>query len=230
MKECRMQRALDVVLSLFALILLSPLLVVVSFILKLTGEGEVLFRQIRIGKEGEPFQILKFATMLKNSNLIASGDITIENDPRVLPVGKFLRCSKINELPQLINVLKGDMSIVGPRPLTVSTFSSYPLDLKNEILRVSPGLSGIGSIAFRNEEDLLHSENNPIEFYSEVISPYKGQLEVWYVKNKNIKIYLKVIFITIYVVITSDVKILWSSFPSLPKPPDELNIIRAVKP
>ena len=124
-----MQRLLDVFLSGFAIILFSPLLAPIACVLKITGEGEVFYKQSRVGKKGSSFGLNKFATMLKDSPSIGSGEITIKNDPRVLPLGKFLRKSKINELPQLWNIFIGDMSIVGPRPMVPNTYSRYPICL-----------------------------------------------------------------------------------------------------
>ena len=117
-----MDRLLDILLSGIALLVFSPLMIPISIILKLTGEGEIFFLQERIGKGGHKFKLIKFATMLKNSANIGTGTVTVKGDPRVLPVGKFLRKTKINELPQLLNILVGDMSVIGPRPLTSQTF------------------------------------------------------------------------------------------------------------
>lgn len=228
MKRCDMQRVLDVIFSSLALILLSPLLLIIAVVLKFTGEGEVLYKQERVGKGGANFSILKFATMLKNSGKYQNGDITVANDPRVLPLGKFLRFTKINELPQLINVLIGDMSVIGPRPLTFKTFNLYPTRIQSKILMVSPGLSGIGSIVFRNEEILLGSKNNAINFYAEVIAPYKGDLEAWYTDNRNITNYLLLILITLYVVIRPDSSILWKIFKNIPKLPKNLSGLESI--
>ena len=124
------------------------------FILRVSGEGEIFFLQNRVGRGGKDFKLYKFATMLKDSPKIGTGTISMKNDPRVLPVGKILRKTKINELPQLINVLVGDMSIIGPRPLTLKSFDLYSLDVQQAIKKVKPGLSGVGSIVFRKEEDI----------------------------------------------------------------------------
>ena len=118
------RRFVEFGLSLLALIILSPLLVPIMVILKLTGEYEVFFLQKRIGYKNKEFNIWKFATMMKNSPIMGSGEITLRDDPRVTPVGRVLRRTKLNELPQLINVLKGDMSIVGPRPLMRESFEA----------------------------------------------------------------------------------------------------------
>ena len=121
-----MKRILDIVFSGLGMVLLSPLLLPLACLLKATGEGEVFYIQTRIGKNGSPYGLLKFATMLKDSLNMGSGEITISNDPRVLPLGKLLRKSKINELPQLWNILVGDMSVVGPRPMVPNTYANYP--------------------------------------------------------------------------------------------------------
>ena len=141
-----MQRVLDFIFSGLAILLLGPFLFPIVCILKATAEGEVFYIQTRIGKHGNPFGLLKFVTMLKNSPNIGSGEITINNDPRVLPFGKFLRKSKINELPQLWNILIGDMSIVGPRPMVPNTYANYPSEAQEILNTVRPGLTGIGSI------------------------------------------------------------------------------------
>ena len=217
-----MERFLDVVLSGIAIVILSPILAIVMIGLRCTGEGEIFFKQERIGKNGKIFNLIKFATMLKNSPSIGTGTITVSNDPRILPFGKYLRKSKVNELPQLLNIFFGDMSIVGPRPLTHQTFSAYPDTTQLEIKRVRPGLSGIGSIVFRNEENILNGSENNINFYEQIIAPYKGELEIWYVKNMSFMIYIMVIFITLWVVLVPSSRIIWHIFKSLPKPPDQL--------
>ena len=125
-----MHRVLDVFLSGTSIILLIPILVPIAWVLKITGEGEVFYKQTRVGKNGISFGLIKFATMLKDSPSIGSGEITIKNDPRVLPIGKFLRKSKINELPQLWNILIGDISIVGPRQMVPNTYARYPIETK----------------------------------------------------------------------------------------------------
>ena len=203
-----MMRLCDVVLSLFAIVVLSPLLVPVVIILKLTGEHHVFYMQERIGIGGKPFGLLKFATMLKDSPNIGTGDITIRNDPRVLPFGRILRKTKINELPQLINVFKGDMSIIGPRPLTPKNFNYYSDKVKDVVGRIRPGLSGIGSIVFCNEETIIADSGiSPQEFYRQCISSYKGELEVWYYRNRGLILYFKLIILTVLVVIRPSIDV-----------------------
>lgn len=217
-----MDRFFDILFSAIALLLLSPLLVPIIMILRLTGEGEVFFLQERIGKGGKKFKLLKFATMLKNSPNIGTGTVTIRDDPRVLPVGKFLRKTKINELPQLLNIFFGDMSFIGPRPLTMQTFSAYSKNTQRHITKVRPGLSGVGSIIFRGEEDIMHGATASVDFYGSVIAPYKGALEEWFVSNKNLYIYFVAIFVTAWVVLIPSTKIAWRVFKDLPEPPTEL--------
>jgi len=120
-----MIRFFDIVFSSIAIVVLSPLFIVVMIILRFTGEGEVFFRQNRVGKDGTKFKVIKFATMLKASPTIGTGTVTLKNDPRILPFGKILRRAKINQLPQLINVLKGEMSIIGPRPQDQRCFDAF---------------------------------------------------------------------------------------------------------
>ena len=216
-------RFFDIFLSSLAITALSPLLIPVMLVLALTGEGKIFFRQERIGKGMKAFKLLKFATMLENSPNMGSGTITTKNDPRILPVGRLLRKTKINELPQLLNIFLGDMSIIGPRPLTMETFSFYPHQTQSSISLVRPGLSGIGSIIFRNEEDIIQSQGDAKEFYALEIAPYKGELEKWYVSSENIVIYFALIFLTAWVVLFPKSKIVWKTFKSLPAPPGSLS-------
>ena len=155
-----MQRFFDIVFSAIAIIVLSPVLLSTCIILSITGEGEIFYKQKRVGQYGKSIEIIKFATMLKNSPNIGTGTVTLMDDPRILPFGRFLRKAKINELPQLINVLLGDMSIIGPRPQTQRCFQAFPENLRDQIVSVRPGLSGLGSIFFRNEELMLNNSKN----------------------------------------------------------------------
>ena len=183
------KRFFDISFAIVLLILISPLLIPISIALLLTGEGYVFYIQERVGYLNRKFDILKFATMLKNSPNMTGGLITTKNDPRLTPLGSFLRKTKINELPQLLNILKGDISFVGPRPVMTRSFEAYPKNVKKSIYNVLPGLTGIGSIIFRNEESIISkiADNNgdPWEFYQKVIYPYKGEVEMWYLKNQS---------------------------------------------
>ncbi|CAI09483.1 MULTISPECIES: sugar transferase [Aromatoleum] len=217
-----MQRILDILFSGLALLVLSPLLVPVMIALRLTGEGEIFYVQQRVGRGGKSFGLYKFATMLKNSPHLGTGTVTLKNDPRVLPLGSFLRKTKINELPQLLNILFGDMSIVGPRPQTQRCFDAFPPASQAQIVKVRPGLSGIGSIVFRGEEDMLHASAAPERFYDEVIMPYKGKLEEWYVANQGLRTYFACILVTVWVVLFPSSRVVWKALPTLPNPPRNL--------
>ena len=215
-------RLLDILFSTLALSLLLPLFIPVVLILRLTGEGEIFFSQKRVGKGGNLFNLLKFATMLKDSPSIGSGTVTLKNDPRVLPFGKFLRKTKINELPQLFNILFGDMSVVGPRPQTRRCFEVFPKDLQPIISSVRPGLSGLGPVVFRDEENILSENSKSVDFYDQVIAPYKGDVEAYYIKVVGIFSYFKIIFLTLWLVLFPKSSLVWKVFPKIPKPPEEL--------
>lgn len=217
-----MRRLLDIVLSGMALLLLSPLLIPLMLILRLSGEGEIFFVQDRVGRGGEYFGLYKFVTMLKNSPNMGSGTVTLKDDPRVLPIGKFLRKSKINELPQLLNIFLGDMSVVGPRPQTRRCFDAFPRKSQVAIVKVRPGLSGLGSIAFRDEENMMDASSDPDYFYDNAIMPYKGLLEEWYVGNESLDVYVKIIIATVVTVLLPSSQIFWCLFRELPEPPREL--------
>lgn len=213
-----MQRFLDIVLSSLALLLLSPLLIPIMIILRLTGEGEVFFRQQRVGRKGRMFGLYKFATMMKDSPNLGTGTVTVKGDPRILPVGRFLRKTKINELPQLLNILVGDMSVIGPRPQTLRCFDAFPDRSQDRIRSVRPGLSGIGSIVFRDEEEMMDAACDPEDFYDNVIMPFKGQLEEWYVDNRSVYLYVQLIVLTFRVVLFPKSGTIWKAFPTLPRP------------
>ena len=215
-----MPRIIDVLLSLLALLVLLPLFIPIVVILLLTGEHKVFYLQTRVGYKNKDFKIIKFATMLSNSANMGSGSLTLKNDPRVLPFGTFLRKTKINELPQILNIIIGDLSIVGPRPQMQVDFEKYSDDVQNKIYNVRPGLTGIGSIIFRDEESLISvaSENeNPHDFYKRVIAPYKGELEMWYQQHNSFFLDLQLIFMTAWVIVFPISKLYEKWFKDLPK-------------
>lgn len=217
-------RFFDIFFSLLALIFLLPLFVPILLILRFTGEKEIFYRQERVGRHGTPFALLKFATMLKKSPSIGAGEITLKNDPRVLPFGRFLRKTKINELPQLFNILLGHISVVGPRPMVPSTFLKYSPEAQYELKKVRPGLTGIGSIIFRDEEKFLEGKVDPRKFYDDHIIPFKNKLELWYVKNISISTYFKIIFVTAWVIVFSRSRIYEKLFSPLPTLPSSLKL------
>ena len=220
------KRVIDIILSIISIIILFPLLVPVIIGLLLTGEHYVFYLQERIGFKNKKFNIYKFATMLENSPNIGTGLHTTLKDPRILPMGGFLRKTKINELPQLFNILLGSMSIIGPRPLVDKTFKPYSDIVKKNIYNIKPGLSGIGSIVFRDEEKLLSNSKIPInEFYSQYISPYKGSLELWYQRKSSFYTDFMIIFLTIWVVLFPKSNLVFKVFKDLPEKPEFLNKI-----
>ena len=215
-----MPRVLDILLSVFTLLFLLPLFIPIVLILLLTGEGKVFYLQNRVGYKNKKFKIIKFATMLSNSPNIGSGSLTLKNDPRVLPFGSFLRKTKINELPQILNIIIGDLSIVGPRPQMQVDFEKYSDDVQKKIYNDRPGLTGIGSIIFRDEESLISaaSENeDPHDFYKRVIAPYKGELEMWYQSHRSLFLDFQLIFITAWVIVAPETRLYEKWFKDLPK-------------
>ena len=216
-----LKRSLDIVASALALLILSPVLIPVMIGLKLTGEGYIFYLQERVGYKNRLFHIYKFATMLKDSPNMAGGFITTRRDPRITPMGGFLRKSKINELPQLLNILRGDMSIVGPRPVIQQAFDKYPERIQKVIYNVPPGLTGIGSIVFRDEEALVTEVKNAggdvDDFYTNSIVPHKGELELWYQAHRSFWVDIKIILITAWVVIFPESDLVYRWFPSLPR-------------
>jgi len=217
------KRVIDFSLAFIAITILSPILIPVVIGLLLTGEHYVFYFQKRIGYKNKPFSIWKFATMLKNSPNMSGGLHTTKRDPRLMPLGNFLRKTKINELPQLINILKGDMSIVGPRPLVDKTFEPYSDFVKQHIYLVKPGLTGIGSIVFRDEERLLSETTmSASEFYATHISPYKGELELWYQKHLTFYTDIMLIFLTVWVILFPKSDLVYKVFKNLPPRPEIL--------
>lgn len=215
------KRLADIVSSGIALLILSPLLIPIVIGLKLTGEGYIFYFQERVGLLNKHFSIYKFATMLKDSPNMSGGLITTKKDPRITPMGGFLRKSKINELPQLLNILFGHMSVVGPRPVMQKSFDQYPADVQKVIYNVKPGLTGIGSIVFRDEEEIItkvrDEGGDTWDYYRNVIYPHKGKLEQWYQANQSFWTDLKIIFATAWVVIRPESDIVYRWFKGIPK-------------
>ncbi|MDZ4794084.1 MAG: sugar transferase [Bacteroidota bacterium] len=211
------KRFFDIIFSLLSIIILLPLFVPIIILLLLTGEHEVFFKQERVGYKNKIFHIWKFATMLKNSPNMGHGDVTVRKDPRITSIGRFLRQSKLNELPQLINILIGDMSFVGPRPLMKVGFDRYSEEMKGKVYNVQPGLTGIGSIQFRDEELIItQSKLPPHECYRDVILPYKGALEVWYQQHHNFYTDFMILFLTAWYIVFPKSGLVHKIFPSLP--------------
>lgn len=210
------KRFSDLLIAGLALLLLAPILIPCIIILLFTGEHEVFYKQKRIGYKNKPFGIWKFATMLKNSPNIGTGEITLRNDPRVTKFGKLLRITKINELPQIINVFKGDMSLVGPRPLMEVSVRLYPEQIRDKIYNCKPGMTGIGSLIFRDEEKLISDAIDPKAMYA-AIYPYKGALEIWYQQKASLYIDFMIIFLTAWSILFPNNQLVSRVFKDLPK-------------
>lgn len=214
----KMKRLFDITFSIILIIILTPFLFPIVILLMLTGEHYVFFKQKRAGYKGIEFDLFKFATMLKDSPNMGSKDVVLPNDSRVLPVGKFLRKSKINEIPQLLNVLIGDMSFVGPRPLTPKMFTYYSNKQQEIISKMKPGITGIGSIIFRDEESIIKESDLLWEdCVKNIIMPFKAELEEWYFQNRGIKTDILLIFITFWVIIFKHSNIAYKFFKNLPQ-------------
>ena len=219
------KRLFDLTIAVLSLLLLFAPMILVMIILKFTGEGEIFYLQKRLGYLNNEFKIIKFATMVKNSPNIGTGSLTLRGDPRVLPFGNFLRKSKINELPQIFNVIIGNMSIVGPRPQMKVDFDKFPPKKRNEIYKSKPGITGIGSIIFRDEEKWISNFNgDKHEFYKNKIAPYKTDVELWYYKNQSMFVDVKLVILTAWVIIFPNSDFVERIFKSLPKKPSYLQI------
>jgi lipopolysaccharide/colanic/teichoic acid biosynthesis glycosyltransferase len=193
------KRMFDVVFSILGMVLLFPVFLPIAILIKSESNGPIFFRQSRVGLRGKIFQIHKLRTMYVNSENI--GRITIGNDRRITSFGKFLRRYKIDELPQLIDVLSGSMSIVGPRPEIEEYVDTYPKDIKKKILSVKPGITDYASITMIDESLLLANYSNPQEAYAKSVLPKKLELSTKYVENNNIFLDIKIILLTIQKII-----------------------------
>lgn len=189
------KRLFDIGASSIGLILLSPILILIAICIKLDSKGPVFFKQIRVGKNKELFKIYKFRTMVTDAEKLGK-QITIGNDTRITKVGTFIRKCKLDELPQLINVLNGDMSLVGPRPEVPKYVELYD-DYQKQILLVQPGITDYASIEFRNESEILGESKDPENKYINDIMPYKIELNLKYIKNISLYEDLKLITRTI---------------------------------
>lgn len=221
------KRILDIIIAVVALVILSPVFIVTIIVLALTGEHEIFYPQKRVGYKQKEFKMWKFATMVKNSEKIGNKDMTLRNDPRVTKVGRILRKTKINELPQIFNVITGDMSIVGPRPLMRVSFEMYRLEYKDKVYNSKPGVTGIGPLLMRDEEkivsDAVDRGYDPRDFYKNQIYPYKGKVEMWYQQHKSIYTDLLIIFLTAWIIVFSNSQLPYKIFKTLPSRPEEFD-------
>lgn len=214
------KRAYDLILSIAALFFLSPLLLAIITLLRFSGERDIFYVQDRVGLKCSLFRMYKFATMLKDSHLMPGGWVTTANDPRTTSIGRFLRRTKLNELPQLVNIVRGDMSIVGPRPAIQTSFVDYPENIKEIIYTIKPGLTSLASIVLRDEEALISriiAENrDPVKYYNTVIYPFKGALEGWYRENQSLWVDAKLIVLTCVVIFMPNTTLVKRAFPNAP--------------
>ena len=195
-----MKRLFDLMIGGGALIVAAPIVLIVALLLILRRDGPVLFRQTRVGCHGEPFTLYKFRTMRAASGNIEK-QITVGADARITPMGDVLRKTKLDELPQLWNVVCGEMSLVGPRPETPEFVANYPPQLRDIVLSVRPGITDLASIKYRNESDLLAAAPDPIAYYEEVILPDKLLIAAAYVQKRSILGDVGIIAQTLLVVI-----------------------------
>ena len=192
-----LKRAFDILVGLTALTLLSPFIVLAALAIKLDTRGPVSYLQKRVGRDGKVFACVKFRTMVVGAENQGLGLEVAQDDDRITRVGQLLRNWTFDEVPQLINVLKGDMSIVGPRPLTQEPFLLLPEEAREEFYSTRPGLTGIGSVAFRHEEEFLaRSSKSTTDCYREDIAPFKAALELWYSRHRSFAVDLKIILLT----------------------------------
>ncbi len=189
------KRFIDIILSLTGLIIFAPFFLVIAVLIKKEDGGSVFFRQVRVGQNGRPFKIYKFRTMVENAERLGA-KVTKEDDPRITEIGKFLRKYKIDELPQLINVLKGEMSLVGPRPEVPKYVELFKEDYK-EILKVKPGITDYASLEYKDENKLLKGAENPEEIYIKEILPVKIKYYKRYIKDISFITDIKLIIKTI---------------------------------
>jgi len=189
------KRLFDFCCSLFGLIILSPLLILISLIIKITSRGPVLFFQTRVGKDGNDFVLVKFRSMIVTHNLRST--VTTRGDSRITKVGAILRKYKLDELPELWNVLKGEMSLVGPRP-DVRGYADKLIGRDRDILKMRPGITGIASLKYANEEEILDKQLDPQTYNDEIIFPDKIKLNLDYYENQSLWLDIKIIFATIF--------------------------------
>ena len=201
------KRFFDVIFSIFGIIITGPIMLFSICILYLTGEKKPIFNQLRVGKNKQLFRLYKLRTMSEDG-AHNSGPITLHNDDRITIIGKFLRWSKIDEFPQFFNVLNGDLSFVGPRPLMPETFYKYKKSTQRIIVSIRPGITGAGSVMFRDESFILKSvsKEKQEKFYIQNILPYKGQLEEWYVTNSSFIMDFKLLIFSSLIIVYSGVK------------------------
>lgn len=200
----KVKRIIDIIVAVLGLLMLAPVLIVTSFLIKCSSPGPVLFKQERMGLNGKSFIIIKFRTMVVGTEK-SGRQITVYNDPGITKLGKYLRKYKIDELPQLYNVLIGEMSLVGPRP-EVRRYVDMYSEKQLEVLAVKPGITDYASIEFRNENEILALTDNPEQVYLEIIMPYKLKLSLRYINEMSLLTDLKIILLTLQACVRDGIK------------------------
>lgn len=193
------KRTFDLLVSFFAIILLSPFFIIVSLLIKMDSNGPVIFKQVRVGKNKKPFEIYKFRTMVVDAEKLGK-QITVGNDNRITKIGGFLRKFKLDELPQLFNVFKGDMSFVGPRP-EVPKYTNLYTEEQNRVFEVRPGITDYASIKYRNENEILGKSKNPEKTYIEEVMQDKLKINLDYMNRRSVLEDLKIILLTVLKII-----------------------------
>ena len=212
-----MKRLCDIICSLAGILIFAPLMLAVALIIKLTSAGPVLYAQARVGLHEKIFYVYKFRTMVDKAETLGSS-VTTGIDPRIMPIGRFLRKTKLDELPQLFNVLKGDMSFVGPRPDVLEITAKYTPEMR-QIFTMRPGITSVATLHFRHEEVILSKVPDPDRFYDDVVVPLKVELAMEHVRRHSFWFDFSILFLTLWV-LTPLVKI-W--------PIKELNAVRQFK-
>lgn len=221
-----LKRILEISISGTVLVVGFLPMAVIAILLKVTGEREIFYFQERVGKHGKVIYISKFVTMVKASPELGTRDITVKNDPRVLPVGRILRKTKLNEFPQFWDVFIGKLALVGWRPLMPRGFANYPTSVQEKLLTIKPGLTGLGSLFFRNEEGIVaiaQLQGMDLQrVFKEDIMPFKGALECWYVDNQCFWVDAKILVATAVAVLIPGWKGYSEWFSGLPRPESAL--------
>jgi len=192
-----LKRAIDIIGAVFGLTIFSPLLIPTCVLIRLEGAKEIFFKQERLGKKGRPFMLYKFTTMDHDAH-IKGPLLSKTDDPRITKVGKIIRMLSLNELAQFINVLKGEMSIVGPRPEVPKYAQYWPEQMKEKILSIKPGITGYATVTYWQESNLLNDKDNTEDYYINHIVPEKLRLDMWYVDNWNLLLDFKFMIQTFY--------------------------------
>jgi len=197
LRNQKLKRAIDIVGAVFGLTLFSPLIIPACVFIRLDGSKEIFFKQERLGKKGKAFMLYKFTTMDHDAH-IKGPLLSKTDDPRITRVGKIVRMLSLNELAQFINVLKGEISIVGPRPEVPKYAKHWPEEMREKILSIRPGITGYGTVAYWQESNILNDKEDPEDYYINHIVPEKLRLESWYVDNWNLLLDFKLMLQTFY--------------------------------